>query len=30
MLLADLMRFAGLLFVSHDTLLAEKLFLRRH
>ena len=29
MLLADLMRFAGLLFVSHDTLLAENLFLRR-
>ena len=29
MLLVDLMRFAGLLFVSHGTLLAENLFLRR-
>ena len=29
MLLVDLMRFMGLLFVSRDTLLAENLFLRR-
>ena len=29
MLLVDLLPFAGLLFVSRDTLLAENLFLRR-